>query len=161
MQQSLKSLDPVIKSRLVYGCLCICNMKFIYSNETNVSRIIWSPLSVEKWLKFIHKGILTNKNQITLCLWQGLQKRYIYFLLSHRGYVSWLLFKNITGRAITYFREVFMGWKHISTLHQISIPSKDSVGEWINGENYLMKTFMESLTEVISRPPSDYVDVEN
>ena len=39
--------------------------------------------------------------------------------------------------------EFIMGWKHIGTLHQISVPAKESVGECINGRKYPKKMYVE------------------
>ena len=44
------------------------------------------------------------------------------------------------------FREVIMGCKHISILYRIYVPSKERVGECIDGSKYLKKTYMEALT---------------
>ena len=56
------------------------------------------------------------------------------------------------------FREVIMGWKHISTLQQISVPLKEHVGECIDGIKNSKKLYVESLTTVIVYWPSDYND---
>ena len=44
------------------------------------------------------------------------------------------------------FREVIMGWKHISTLHQMSSPLKKRVEECIDGSKDPKKTYVEALT---------------
>ena len=44
------------------------------------------------------------------------------------------------------FIEVIMGWKHISKLHQIYVPSKECVGECIDGIKYPKILYVESLT---------------
>ena len=48
------------------------------------------------------------------------------------------------------FREVIMVGKHISTLHQISIPSKERVGECIDGIKDTKMTYVEALTTGMS-----------
>ena len=54
-----------------------------------------------------------------------------------------------------------MGWKHIITLYQIYVPSKECVVDCINGSTYAKKTYVEALTTGMVVPPSDYVNVEN
>ena len=54
--------------------------------------------------------------------------------------------KTVQGRLFKTFREVIMGWKHISTLKQISVPLKDCVGECIDGRFFSKKTYLEAIT---------------
>ena len=58
--------------------------------------------------------------------------------------------KPFQGRLFHMFREVIMGWKHISTLQQISVPSKERVGKCINGSKDPKMTYVESLTTVMA-----------
>ena len=53
---------------------------------------------------------------------------------------------TLQGRPFCMFREVLMGWKRIITLYQISLPSKEHVGECIDGSKYPKKTYVEALT---------------
>ena len=48
------------------------------------------------------------------------------------------------------FRGVIMGWKHISTLYQIYVPSKESVGECIDGRRDSKKTYAGALTTIMA-----------
>ena len=56
------------------------------------------------------------------------------------------LTKKLQGRLFHIFKEVVMGWKHISILHQIYFPSKERVGECIDGSKDSKKTYVEALT---------------
>ena len=51
-----------------------------------------------------------------------------------------------------------MGWKKISKLHQISVPSKECVGDCIDGSNDSKKTYMEAITMVMAIPMSNNYD---
>ena len=60
------------------------------------------------------------------------------------------------------FVEFIIIWKHISTLNQISVPSKEHVGECISERKYPKITYVEALTTGMVRPPSNgynYVNV--
>ena len=46
-----------------------------------------------------------------------------------------------------------MGWKHISTLHQIPVTSKDRLGEFINGGKDSKNMYMEALLTGIDMAP--------
>ena len=63
--------------------------------------------------------------------------------------------KPLQGRLFHMFIEVLMGWKHISTLHQISIPLKERAVDCIDAIKYSKRTYAEALTTVMSRPTSN------
>ena len=48
-----------------------------------------------------------------------------------------------------------MGWKNISKLHQISVPSKECVGDCIDGSKDSKKTYVEAITMVMAIPMSN------
>ena len=53
--------------------------------------------------------------------------------------------KLLHGRLFHMLREVIMGGKHISTLHQMPVPSRERVGECINGREKSKKRYVEAL----------------
>ena len=54
-----------------------------------------------------------------------------------------------------------MGWKLISKLHQINIPSKEYFGEFINVIKDSKNTYVQELTTGMSQQPSNYINKKN